>query len=184
MQVNIAKYPIEISPYSIAGTILFWVEEDDIRVCKLAEKLSDSFIGKFCNWYNAGRKQHVSVDVEDQDVWNADVTLAHVIYPMLLKLKTDKDGSPYVEDSDVPIWLHSTVSPPDAEHGTDEHHHARWAHVLDEMIWAFDQIRDGCESEAAFFNEKVIDQYGLKRYHSRITNGTRLFGKYYRCLWT
>lgn len=186
MRVHISKYPIEFSPHSIAATLLFWVEEDDIRVDNLAETIHDSFLGKFCVWYNSKRSQKIAVVIDNQDTWNADVTLAHVIYPTLVKLKSLKEGSPCVEDSDVPIWLHSTVVPPETEYGTDGNHHNRWAYVLDEMIWAFAQIRDGCESEMAFFSDtnKKIDQYGLKRYHDRVANGTRLFGKYYRCLWT
>ena len=52
---------------------------------------------------------------------------------------------------------------------------ARWEYILDEMIWAFEQIIDG-ESVAA------LDALGLA-YHERIKRGTTFFGKYYSSLW-
>ena len=68
--------------------------------------------------------------------------------------------------------------------------------VLNEMIWTFEQkLNDDGESQ--FFdytNSKglpwdsdyiapKLDMDGLKLHHQRMSNGFRLFGKYYQHLW-
>jgi hypothetical protein len=76
---------------------------------------------------------------------------------------------------------------------------------MDEMIWAFEQLSME-DWEAQFYSgksdivwEKTADgenimkrgpndtykwdKKGWQEYDKRISNGTRLFGKYYRALW-
>jgi hypothetical protein len=94
----------------------------------------------------------------------------------------------------------------------DDLHFKRWDWVLDEMIFAFrskldegkweDQFYTGeydFVSKATEFDEngkpklyqlvkgpndtKKIDMKGLRAYQKRISNGFRLFGKYYENLW-
>ena len=66
----------------------------------------------------------------------------------------------------------------DAEWGT------RWDYVIGEMIFAFECCAD-CTYSDKFFDEKFkADMAGLKQTDERIANGLRLFGKYFRSLWT
>jgi hypothetical protein len=126
---------------------------------------------------------------------------------MLKQLKESKHGAPFVDDKDVPKHLRSTAaSPKENEWDTDDNHFRRWDWVLDEMIWAFEQLCD--EDNDAQFHTGVSDRYftepdenGLRewkkgpndtskfdkkswtKHHKRIQNGTILFGKYYQSLW-
>jgi hypothetical protein len=66
-----------------------------------------------------------------------------------------------VEDSDVPAeYVNKDV-------------HERWEWVLNEMIFAFDQVAD----------EEVDVQYSNQSIRERVNNGLRLFGTYYFALW-
>lgn len=96
---------------------------------------------------------------------------------------------------------------------TDEYFHDRWLWVLDEMIFAFETKAGELEDwDAQFFTGKPdlvsapiswdsagkptmyelqdgpnhtmeIDWEGHNQYQERISNGFRLFGKYYEALW-
>ena len=119
------------------------------------------------------KERQIEVTIHDQDVWSMDSTLAHVILPMLIKLKEKKQGSPLVDFLDCPDNLTPDEIP---EYGSDEFIHARWDWVLDEMIWAFD-----------FLSGDLKYNYGnpeLLKWNARAQNGTALFGKYYRDLWS
>jgi hypothetical protein len=87
----------------------------------------------------------------------------------------------------VPEELRSTSAPAkENEWDIDDNHHKRWEWVMDEMIWAFEQVIDD-GSEESFFNvsEKpyVYDREGHTKHSERIQRGTMLFGKYYQGLW-
>ena len=77
---------------------------------------------------------------------------------------------------------------------TDENFFKRWEWVLDEMIWAFEQKTIDWEEQ--YYGEWVEDKSnllggrhastdydGLKAHQARMSNGFRLFGKYYENLW-
>lgn len=156
------------------------------------------------NLYLDKHEQKISVRIDNYDTWSMDTTLAHIIVPMLKQLKATKHGSPYVDDSDVPEHLRNN-SPKDKEFWNgdiDNNHHARWGWILDEMLWAFEQSAKGdwesqyykfedCEpnEDADTFFEKLgtklvwEDPDGRKAHQQRMTNGFRLFGKYYQALW-
>ena len=151
-------------------------------------------------WYDR-RKQKVKIRIDRQDTWSMDHTLAYIVLPMLKQLKETKHGAPAVEFKDVPEEL----MPPDAEavkklymeNGeTDENFFKRWDYVLDEMIWAFEQkCRDNWESD--YYGDYIedadgkpfsghfewTDDEGRKAHQERMSNGFRLFGKYYENLW-
>jgi len=126
-----------------------------------------------------------------------DHTLAHIVLPMLIQLKATKHGAPWVDDEDVPEELRSTSAPPkENEYDKDDFHFKRWDWVLDEMIWAFEQkCRDHWEDDyygdyvedqkngSMVGSFKWIDHEGLKTHQERMTNGFKLFGKYYENLW-
>lgn len=96
-------------------------------------------IGKYPK--NPAKERKISVKIEDHDVWSLDSTLALIIHPALILLKSKKHGSPNVSDNDVPEELKSTSAPAkETEYDVDDNHHKRWEWVLDEMIFAFDEV--------------------------------------------
>ena len=112
------------------------------------------------------------VEIEPHDTWSMDCTLAMIIHPMLVQLKATTHGYP------------STTT------------EQEWNEILDEMIWAFEQkCRDHWEDDYyGDYDEdqkngpmvgsfKWIDHEGLKTHQERMSNGFRLFGKYYENLW-
>jgi len=159
--------------------------------------------GKLQSFYNVtinrfidGKERKIKVRIDRYDTWSMDHTLAPIILPMLKQLKDTKHGSPWVDDEDVPEELRSTSAPPkENDWDIDDNHHARWDWVISEMIWAFEQkARDGGweedyyeyeEDENEFLGLKLVwkDEEGLKAHQSRMSNGFRLFGKYYEALW-
>ena len=101
--------------------------------------------------------QSTKINIDDWDTWDMDVTLAKIIHPMLIQLKKQNDATPTVHNQDVPAKLRKT----------DENSMDRWNWVLDEIIYAFSRCKTG---------EDTPDP--------REANGLRLFGVYYRALWT
>lgn len=162
------------------------------------------FIGRYPKDYN--KQRTVRVRIDKQDTWGMDSTLALIILPMLKQLKENKQGSPNVDDEDVPESLKSTSAPAkENDWDTDEYWHDRWDYVLDEMIWAFEQKNTDWEEqfysgECDLTFEKIdgsayselkhgpnhtfeVDFEGKKKHQDRMSNGFRLFGKYYESLW-
>ena len=147
------------------------------------------FIGK----YNAEDDRKISVKLHKYDTWNMDSTLAYIIHPMLVQLKETKQGSHQVDDEDVPENIRSTNSniPKENYWDTDEFIHDRWNWILDEMIWAFKTINEEWEDEFhtppvgewSIDNFGTVDMIGRQKVQDRMTNGFRLFGKYYQNLW-
>lgn len=147
------------------------------------------------------RKRKIKVRIDYYDVWGADHTLALVILPTLKLLKEKKHGSPFVDFDDVPAELRPTEEAGPDNGYTDNTVHERWDWVMDEMIWAFEQLvdedndnkfYDHTESDAAekagediteSWKKIKIDREGLDAHYERIKRGTTLFGKYYRGLW-
>ncbi len=138
------------------------------------------------------------VEIEPFDTWSMDHTLALIILPMLIQLKETMHGAPMVEECDVPLGMGMSeeaevkwkeIGEPDGQF------FLRWEWVLDEMIWAFEQkafddgtsqyhgpwIDNGDEPFGGHF--EWIDDEGIKKHQERMTNGFRLFGKYYESLW-
>lgn len=240
MRVKIGPYINWIGPYQIAEKILFWIpkydenrfeytKEYDKYVWGFGEWLAhdkngnDSWLVKVCNWIHSKRERTIKVHIDDYDVWSMDSTLAEIVLPMLRKLKENHHGSHFVDLEDVP----ESMRLKDHEEWDDQkcfefYHepdlqkvqcdiHDRWNWVLDEMIWAFEQIVDD-DNDAQFhsgehdiqwepceFREDgtpllhkmkhgpnhtaVFDSDGYLKHRDRIDNGLRLFGKYYRGLW-
>ena len=139
--------------------------------------------------------QRINVKIDRWDTWSMDHTLSHIVVPMLQQLAGSKHGSPFVDDEDVPEELKSTSAPPKKdEYDLDDNHHKRWEWVIGEMIWAFEQkTRDEWEGDyykyeddpKATFGLKLVweDREARKAHQERMTNGFKLFGKYYEALW-
>ena len=204
MKVKIGRYVNWIGPYQI-GTWFSKIGFSEETCDKIGDFLASTWIDKFCNWIYNKKSRKIIVHIHDYDIWGMDSTLAYIILPMLIKLKEYKNGSPHVDDEDVPENIRSTYSliPKKNEWDTDEYFHDRWEYVLEEIIWAFSQINEDWEdqyyndygewkfvdlengnSEIKTIKEPVFDKEGLANHQKRMTNGFRLFGKYYQGLWT
>jgi len=233
MKIYISKYRNHwISPYTILRTVCFWEKDEDVfynldddpnnKYQKWVDRLDPICIGfqKFLGFVHP-RIEYIKID--KHDTWSMDSTLAPIILPMLKQLKASKHGSGIVDLEDVPEHLrYNTHEEWEDQESFDFYHehevkegecdiHARWDWVLDEMIWAFEQI---CEdNNDAQFHSGVHDMKsvpckwdengkptlytfeegpnhtakfdieGYQKHHDRINNGTRLFGKYYKNLW-
>jgi len=141
--------------------------------------------------------QKMKIRIDKYDTWSMDHTLAPIILPMLKQLKETKHGSPETEDKDVPEELRSTSAPAtENDWDIDENWHKRWEWIMDEMIWAFEQkcrddwesdyygpYIDGEEGKPLSGHFEWADDEGRKKHHERMSNGFRLFGKYYEALW-
>ena len=90
-------------------------------------------------------ERKIDIQIDGYDTWNADNTLAHVIYPMLLQLKATKHGVPseFVEfggedyDQQQSFDFYKEGHNEYFEQGV-----ARWEETLDKMIWSFEQLID------------------------------------------
>lgn len=202
-----------LSPYTILEKIFFWkeIEYDDPFIEKWADRLEplSIYLQKFLGVIHP-KIDYVKIDY--WDTWSMDQTLARMVLPMLVQLKRTKHGAPHVDDEDVPEHLRSTSAPPkENEYDVDAYHFDRWDWVMDEMIFAFEcklddswqeKFQSGkhdvksvpCEWDdngkpTLYKMEKgpedtfTVDWDGMKVVQDRISNGFRLFGKYYEGLW-
>ena len=121
-------------------------------------------------------ERKVSVRIDRHDTVSMDDTLAYIILPMLYQLAKTKQGSPDVDLEDVPFELQG-------DH--EDAIHERWDWVMAEMIYAFEEKTNDWE-ERFFCSEREYDSYKaeMDQIRGRISNGFRLFGKYYEGLWT
>ena len=207
MKVYLSNYREHwFSPYTIAAKIYRTDDWDDPRVEKLVARLEPISVAiqKVLDFIHP-RIKYIKID--KYDTWNMAETLGDIILPMLKQLKGTTHGAPMVDNHDVPMDLWNTD--PASETGeVDANHFKRWDYVLDEMIWAFEQITDE-DNDAQFHSgnsdyiRTVVEVEGVKMvklepgpnhtaefdlegytaHHARIRNGTYLFGKYYRNLW-
>lgn len=187
MKVYIGPYKNYIGPYEIARGILFFLDRNSPVVDKLGDYLAGvgkteyNWLVRFCHWVESKRKRTVKIKLHPDDTFNADETLAHIILPVLKQLKEDKYGSAAVDNEDVPEALRRVDGQDD--YTVDEMWHARWDYVLDEMIFAFDhKVNVSWEDE--FMKTDKFDREGYDKVQARISNGFRLFGKYYEGLWS
>jgi hypothetical protein len=162
---------------------------------------------KFLTWIHSKKSRTIKVHIDRWDTWSMDHTLAYIVLPMLKQLKETKHGAPYVDLKDVPKELHGKkLTKKQKDSGElDDKHFERWEWVLDEMIFAFNskvddewedqfetgeydlqwkKLEDGCSRMVHGPNHTAAtDWEGRKKYQERISNGFRLFGKYYESLW-
>ena len=168
----------------------------------------DTLLSKCLTWIHSKQKRTVKVHIDRWDTWSMDHTLGYIVLPMLKQLNEKKHGAPFVDDKDVPAELRSTAAPPkENEWDTDENHFKRWDWVMGEMIFAFETKAGSLEDWEDQFhtgehdiqwkqlengNSEMIrgpkdtskyDMKGRKAYQKRISNGFRLFGKYFENLW-
>jgi hypothetical protein len=144
-------------------------------------------------------ERKITVKIDKWDSWNADHSLALIAVPLLIQLKETKQGSPNVDDADVPDHLRSTAAPAkENEWDTDDNWHLRWDYVMGEMIYAMQEIANYKEGSNIFWDHSEVDEsvdiieqinaikvdrIGLDAYEARVQKGCELFGKYFQALW-
>jgi hypothetical protein len=156
------------------------------RFLELLESIIQSFYDVTINPLIKNREQKINVRIDDWDTWSADVTLSHIIYPLLLKIKEDKFGTPYTDREDAPddVIYDDNIEDNDWDRPFNA---MRWHYILNEMIFAFDKIRDDewdleiYERHQGWSEEATSERDDVQK---RINNGLRLFAKYYQSLWT
>jgi len=194
---SLPEYPDWVHKF---GDLLAYGVFDTDSKPKPIRELKKTLLHRFLLWIDSFRKQKISVRIDPWDTWGMDSTLSHIILPMLKQLKATKHGSPWVDNEDAPEHIHGDED----EHEVNDKHHERWEYVLNEMIFSFEAKSSdnwgeqfyssdfGIKFEEAEEDSKLtrplsftgeIDTEGLKAYQSRISNGFRLFGKYYESLW-
>ena len=105
------------------------------------------------SYYKAGsrkgqvRKNHVVCS--ERDAFEADWVIAQMVLPLLLQVKKDKQGAPFVDDVYVPEELRSTAcAPKENKWDTDEN-------------W-FKRYRSGEQSGSIRKNVFEINDYGVR----------------------
>ena len=130
------------------------------------------------------RVQKIKIHIDRWDTWSMDHTLAPIILPMLKQLKETKHGAPWVAVADVPKELRPTkkqLMDYQKDGTTDPKFFERWNWVLDEMIYAFD-CKANKDDVYMRFDIKT-QREAMDAEQERISNGFRLFGRYYENLW-
>ena len=212
MKIIIGNYRNHwISPYVILEKFFYWRKDYDAykteppkwlqTLCEWNQSILDTV---------HPRIEYIKID--PWDTWSMDLTLAPIILPMLKELQKSKHGSPCVDDEDVPDYLKSMNAPRCGnEWDTDDNWFKRWDWVISEMIFAFEtklednwmeQFKSGVsdtiwvESDEVYEGDtcyemkhgpkhtQVYDWVGIAEYEARIQNGFRLFGVYFRALWS
>jgi hypothetical protein len=202
MKVNMGKYTTWVGPYQLADLLQkVGVSEDQCH--HIGEYLSNTKVNDLCEWVESKKKRKVKVRIDYFDTWSMDETLAPIILPMLKQLKGTKHGSPIVDLEDVPDYLRPSWDY--RPHETDPFYHYRWTWIMNEMIFAFESLTNDWEEQfnlvhGEWHSEELVDNKaghsilvwdvkpvtdyeGRKAYQDRISNGFRLFGKYFQALW-
>lgn len=209
MRVKIGKYCNYWGSYQLAD-LLQYIGVSEERCYKIGEYFSDTKLQDILEWVYEKRKRKIKVMIHDYDIWDTPSTLALIILPMLKMIKEDEHGCPWVDDSEVPEELRSHNAPPkENEWDWDDLVFKRWDWVLGEIIFAFEKMQPDCDWENEFHsgnidfsfkqcednpllskmvsgsaNTHVFDREGHDKVDARINNGMRLFGKFFRNLWT
>jgi len=104
-------------------------------------------------------EREIDIKIDDYDTWSMDSTLAFIIVPMLKQLRETKHGNTMVDNEDLPVHLrHDNWTTDEAQQydlfaDSDydklvwDSYEPRWNYVLDEMIWAFEQVNSNWESQ-------------------------------------
>jgi len=115
-----------------------------------------------------GNDRDVNVHIDNYDTWSMDSTLAYIIIPMLKQLRDSAHTSAQVDNQDLPVHLRHDNNPRNetgqydlfADEEYDDQvgdtYVPRWNYILDEMIWAFEQVNTDWESQ---FSSGVHDMF-------------------------
>ena len=154
------------------------------RFLEKFEDIMQSIYNCTINLFLDRREQKVKIHIDHWDTWSMDHTLALIVLPMLKQLKATKHGAPWVAVTDVPKELRPTkkqLMDYQKDGTTDPKFFERWNWVLDEMIYAFDSKANKDDVYMRF--DIKTQREAIDAEQERISNGFRLFGRYYENLW-
>ena len=189
-----------VSPYKIIEFFHYGELDYDKPWVKRTVDILNPFSVAWMKFLDFVHPEIKVIKIDRWDTWSMDSTLSPIILTMLKQLKATKHGSPNVDDEDVPAELQykkpRKKGPADVHRidDNDELIHRRWDHVLDAMIWSFEQLVDDdwesiyftpTNEDDEFLGGKKLDwnREGWVAHNQRIEYGLRLFGKYFRALW-
>lgn len=169
MKIDIGPYSSDLIPvrrwernYEMFRSDSFYHDEADWQwfdeIVYKSFDILERLVLPINRWSN-NRPRKTKIHIDGYDVWSADHTLAMVIHPVLLKLREVQHGSPQVDPADVPEHLRPTEEAGPNNGYTDNTVHERWAWVLDEMIWTFEQLYKDDKGEDQFHHN--LDQLEL-----------------------
>ena len=213
MKVYIGPYRDWFGLYQLFGLLTYiGVDKDKTHDWAHATDEKFPFINEGFNWiYTKFVNRKIKIRLDNYDTWSMDHTLALIILPMLKQLRATQHGAcgsmeefaqtssgtsqftfPFYAEGDDAAWAAG---------------HARWEGIMDEMIWAFEQITDDNNEDQFWIEKPEIDfdkypedegqecvQVRWKNegvflrekyiaHQARISAGLELFGKYYQGLW-
>lgn len=192
MKVYLGKYVYPITTYDIASKIIFWDNNEYRKKLNAILKFGLSYnqnskklsiLSKFLDKYNSYQKRKVFIKIDDYDVYNLDYTLSLIIEPSLKKLLDDEWLSFKADNEDLPkelqisddeyklisfTYLENDPRLPEIYNRLEQ----QPKYIINKMIYAFN-ILNSTESD------KIKEDY-----KKEIDEGLRLFGKYFRNLWT
>lgn len=90
---------------------------------------------------NIFSKRRLKIEYHNYDTWSLDHTLSLIILPGLKQLKATNHGYASVDNEDLPTACLKDAS------GEE-----RWEWVMDEMIWAFDEIANDYPGKDEFYS--------------------------------
>lgn len=138
----------------------------------------------------------VNIEIHDYDLWNVDSTLTLIIHPLLVKFRdSNRMGFFPVMNEDLPDELHVdekklySYSSNEEERVSEEMLSKREIYILNEMIYAFENIKNNSEINVLwgeYDSGKICKEEFMKKvdlHENRKQNGLRLFGKYFQSLW-
>lgn len=180
MKVKIGPYSNFFGCYQLADLFSYFGFSTD-QCDKIGDLFSSmDWLVNFFNWIDQKKTRNVRIKIDNYDTWSFDHTLSLIILPGLKQLKETKHGAPLVDNEDVPKELHyndkqdwEKVS--DEEKTSHDVFFRRWDWILDEMIFAFENIIKD--------DDNFEDRDNYLRIQNRVNNGLKLFGKYFQCLW-
>ena len=203
MIVRIGKYVHWYTTTRVEDAYLEWRhkkhpweidDSDHVWIDRIVMSLLDAWqtvLHYTINRIQSRRKQKISVKLDPHDTWNADYTLALIILPVLKQLRDTSQSYGMVDSKDVPKNLRPSKEESEKIQKTgtmDSKGEDRWQYVLGEMIFAFESILDDSWEDQffTFTEESAIfsDKKGFDKYNKMIDNWLKLFGKYYRSLWS
>lgn len=194
MKVYLGKYVYPITTYDIASKIIFW---DNTKYRKKVNSILKfgltynqnsknkklSILSKFLDKYNSYQKRKVFIKIDDYDVYDLDYTLSLIIEPALKKLVEDEWlGSFKVDNEDLPKELQIS---------DDEYKLISFTYLENDPRLL--EIYNRLEQQPKYVINKMIyafnilnstDSHEDEDYKKEIDEGFRLFGKYFRNLWT
>lgn len=148
MKINIGPYKSDLTTHRLKcdylefryGDDWYNIEEDQyVRIDHIVAGILDGIQTVILNPINKFRNRKIKVKYHEYDTWSLDHTLALIILPGLKQLKDTNHGYAHVENDDLPTACLKDAS------GEE-----RWEWVMDEMIWAFDEIANDNPGADAF----------------------------------